>query len=113
MNCCTAAQNLKFNPPQTDQTGLHETLCELPSHQTFQTVSSKFLCFPNAWETQVPFLYGCETQISSPSQAGSGFLRNRSLYSEEREALVNLEMHSKAEPSYHASSCENLLPFLS
>ena len=52
-------------------------------------------------------LYGCEIQIASPSQAGSGYLRNRSLYPEERKALVNLEMHAKAEASYHASRCEN------
>ena len=84
---------------------MHETLCELPNHQTFQTVSSKFFCFPSAWETQVPLLYGCEPQIASPSQAGSGFLRSRSLYHEERVAQVNVEMHSKAEPSCHASGC--------
>ena len=56
-------------------------------------------------------LYGCEIQIASPSQAGSGYLRNRSLYREEREALLNLEMHAKAESSYHASRCENSSSF--
>ena len=55
----------------------------------------------------MPLLYDCEIQIVSPSQAGGGYLRNRSLYREERVALVNLEMHAKAESGYHARSCEN------
>ena len=107
MSVRITAQNLKFNQPQTEQTDPHETLCELPAPQTFQKVSSRFLCYPNVWESQVLLLYGCEIQIASPSQAGSGYLRNRSLYPEERKALVNLEMHAKAEASYHASRCEN------
>ena len=44
----------------------------------------------------MPLRCGCESQIASPSQAGSGFLRNRSLYREERVAQVNVEMHSNA-----------------
>lgn len=107
MSVCITAQNLKFNQPQTDQTDPQETLCELPISQTFQKVFSKFLCFANVWERQMLLLYGCEIQIASPSQAGSGYLRNRSLYREEHEALVNLEIHAKAESSYHASRCEN------
>ena len=107
MSVRITAQNLKFNQPQTEQTDPHETLCELPTPQTFQKVSSRFLCYPNVWERQVLLLYGCEIQIASPSQAGSCYLRNRSLYLEEREALVNLEIDSKAEPNHHASRCKN------
>ena len=92
MSGCIAAQNLKFVQPQKDQTGLHGTLSELPNPQSFRKVSSRLLCFSNVWERQVPLLYDCEIQIISPSQAGGGYLRNRSLYREERVALINLEM---------------------